>query len=96
VIVCNVTAASAAKAVTSTVPIVFATGYDPIGEGLVTSLNRPGGNVTGVSFLGNALKDERAEKDKGAAVVRLRPGPTEHGEGAWWAAGCLHNAPSAS
>ena len=61
VIVCNVTAASAAKAVTSSVPIVFATGDDPIGEGLVTSLNRPGGNVTGVSFLGNALGAKQVE-----------------------------------
>jgi putative ABC transport system substrate-binding protein len=61
VIVCNVTAASAAKAVTSTVPIVFATGDDPIAEGLVTSLNRPGGNVTGVSFLGNALGAKQVE-----------------------------------
>jgi putative tryptophan/tyrosine transport system substrate-binding protein len=47
--------------VTSTVPIVFATGDDPIGEGLVTSLNRPGGNVTGVSFLGNALGAKQVE-----------------------------------
>jgi putative ABC transport system substrate-binding protein len=61
VIVCNVTAASAAKAVTSTVPIVFATGDDPIAEGLVTSLNRPGGNITGVSFLGNALGAKQVE-----------------------------------
>jgi putative ABC transport system substrate-binding protein len=61
VIVCNVTAASAAKAVTSTVPIVFATGDDPIGEDLVTSLNRPGGNITGVSFLGNALGAKQVE-----------------------------------
>jgi putative tryptophan/tyrosine transport system substrate-binding protein len=61
VIVCNVTAASAAKAVTSSVPIVFATGDDPIGEGLVTSLNRPGGNLTGVSFLGNALGAKQVE-----------------------------------
>jgi putative tryptophan/tyrosine transport system substrate-binding protein len=61
VIVCNVTAASAAKAVTSTVPIVFATGDDPIAEGLVVSLNRPGGNITGVSFLGNALGAKQVE-----------------------------------
>ena len=61
VIVCNITAASAAKAVTSTVPIVFATGDDPIAEGLVTSLNRPGGNITGVSFLGNALGAKQVE-----------------------------------
>ena len=61
VIVCNVTAASAAKGVTSTVPIVFATGDDPVGEGLVTSLSRPGGNITGVSFLGNALGAKQVE-----------------------------------
>jgi putative tryptophan/tyrosine transport system substrate-binding protein len=54
-IVCNSTAASAAKAVTTTVPIVFATASDPIQDGLVTSLSRPGGNLTGVSFLGSAL-----------------------------------------
>src|SRR4029077_20400813 len=57
------------KAATTMVPIVFVTGLDPVRRGLVTSLNRPGSNVTGVSFVSVDL----AAKQLGL-LRELRPG----------------------
>jgi len=53
--------ALAAKSATSAIPIVFASGGDPIADGLVTGLARPGGNITGVSFLVFELSAKRLE-----------------------------------
>jgi putative ABC transport system substrate-binding protein len=68
-IVGNTPSALAAKAATTTVPIVFVIGGDPVRDGLVASLNRPGGNVTGVNF----ISVELGEKQLGL-LRELRPG----------------------
>src|ERR1700756_656824 len=61
VIVVNAPSALVAKGATTAVPIVFATGSAPVKDGLVASLNRPGGNVTGVVFIAGALGAKRLD-----------------------------------
>jgi putative ABC transport system substrate-binding protein len=70
----------AAKTATSTIPIVFATAADPVEIGLVASLNRPGGNVTGVAALSVELEPKLLELLRGVApaatIVGLLVNPT--------------------
>ena len=61
VIAANSQATIAAKAITSTIPIVFITGADPVQVGFITSLNRPGGNLTGVTSLDTELGRKRLQ-----------------------------------
>jgi len=74
----------ALQAATSTIPIVFAMGEDPVARGLVTSIARPGGNLTGINFLNNELVAKRLEILRelipGAARVAVLVNPDGTGE----------------
>ena len=66
-------AVMASKKATSVIPIVFATAGDPVGSGLVASLARPGGNVTGLATLANELAGKRLELLREVVPASSRP-----------------------
>ncbi len=80
--------ARAAKTATSTIPIVFAVGGDPVEYGLVTSLGRPEANVTGVSFFSNELGPKRLE-----LLRELLPRAGPAASRIWWE--CREGGPPA-
>ena len=83
IVASGIEAALAAKRATTTIPIVFATGVDPVALGLVASLNRPGGNVTGTLLFANELGSKRLQLLRellpNAAVIGVLADPAQPG-----------------
>jgi ABC-type uncharacterized transport system substrate-binding protein len=82
-------AAQAAKKATATIPVVFTSGADPVASGLVASLSRPGGNLTGVSLLAAEMATKRLEMIRDllpkARAVAMIVNPTFPGSESEWA-----------
>jgi len=80
-------AIGAAKAATATIPIVFASGDDPVGAGFVTSLSRPGGNITGASFYSSLVLAKQLELLRellpNATVIGLLVNPSDPPAASW-------------
>ena len=83
IVVNSVASASAAKSATTTIPIVMAAGSDPVAAGLIASLARPGGNVTGLSGLASELNTKRLEILKDAVPKLVRVGLLRQPEAVW-------------
>jgi len=101
IVTAGLPAALAAKAATTTIPVVFQTGVDPIASGLVASLNRPGGNLTGSTTLAAELGPKRLqllrELIPNVAVFGYLGDPVHPDEPghAYWACNSLSRMPEA-